>query len=142
MIIPWGTDAPLYHRPYATIAMMAINVLVFFVVPRDAYADYVLILGDGVHPVQWLTNNFLHSGIVHLVGNMIFLWTFGLVVEGKLGWLRFTAVYLLLGVTESAAMQLLVPSEQQICKRTALPGGGGSRPPAERGAAATPPIPG
>jgi membrane associated rhomboid family serine protease len=114
MIIPWGTDAPLYHRPYATVAMIAINVLLFFVVPRDAYDDYVLVVGDGVHPVQWLTNNFLHSGIFHLIGNMIFLWTFGLVVEGKLGSIRFLVVYLLLGVFESAAMQLLVPSEQEV----------------------------
>jgi membrane associated rhomboid family serine protease len=114
MIIPWGTDAPIYHRPFATFALLAINVLLFFVVPGDAYEDYVLVLGDGVHPVQWLTNNFLHSGIFHLAGNMIFLWTFGLVVEGKLGWLRFLAVYLFLGVVESAAMQLLVPSEQEV----------------------------
>jgi membrane associated rhomboid family serine protease len=114
MIIPWGTDAPLYHRPYATIAMIAINVLLFFVVPSDAYSDYVLVLGDGLHPVQWLTNNFLHSGIFHLIGNMIFLWTFGLVVEGKLGWIRFLVVYFLLGIFESAAMQLLVPSEQEV----------------------------
>ena len=114
MIIPWGTDAPLYHRPFATIALIAINVLLFFVVPGDAYEDYVLVLGDGVHPVQWLTNNFLHTGIFHLVGNMVFLWTFGLVVEGKLGWLRFLAVYLLLGVVDSAAMQVLVPSEQAV----------------------------
>jgi membrane associated rhomboid family serine protease len=114
MIIPWGTDAPIYHRPFATIALILINVLLLFVLPRDAYDDFVLVIGDGVHPIQWLTNNFLHSGIIHLVGNMIFLWTFGLIVEGKLGWWRFTIVYLLLGVVDSALMQLLVPSEQEI----------------------------
>jgi membrane associated rhomboid family serine protease len=114
MIIPWGTDAPIYHRPFATIGMIALNVLLFFIVPQDAYSDYVLVLGDGVHPVQWLTNNFLHSGIFHLIGNMIFLWTFGLVVEGKIGWLRFLIVYLLLGVFDSAAMQVIVPSEQEV----------------------------
>jgi membrane associated rhomboid family serine protease len=114
MIIPWGTDAPIYHRPFATIALILINVLLLFVVPRDAYDDYVLVIGDGVHPIQWLTNNFLHSGIIHLVGNMIFLWTFGLIVEGKLGWWRFLIVYLLLGVVDSALMQLLVPSSVEI----------------------------
>jgi membrane associated rhomboid family serine protease len=114
MIIPLGSDAPLYHRPFATICLMAINVLVYFVVPRDAYEDYALILGDGVHPVQWLTNIFLHRGFFHLAGNMIFLWTFGLVVEGKLGWLRFALIYLSLGVFESGAMQILVPSSHEI----------------------------
>ena len=49
-------------------------------------------LGNGLHPLQWLTNNFMHSGFFHLAGNMIFLWTFGLVVEGKLGWWRFLLV--------------------------------------------------
>ena len=39
---------------------------------------------------------------------MLFLWTFGLVVEGKLGWWGFLLVYLGLGVTESAAMQVVV----------------------------------
>jgi membrane associated rhomboid family serine protease len=114
MIIPWGTDAPIYHRPFATIALIAINVLLFFVIPGDAYDGYVLVVGDGVRPVQWLTNNFLHSGFFHLAGNMIFLWTFGFVVEGKLGWVRFLIIYLLLGVSESAAMQLLLPSEHEV----------------------------
>lgn len=114
MIIPWGTDAPIYHRPFATIAIIAINVLLFLVVPRDAYDDHVLVIGDGLHPLQWLTNNFLHSGIFHLAGNMIFLLTFGLVVEGKIGWFRFLIVYLLLGVVESGAMQILLTSEQPV----------------------------
>ena len=113
MIIPWGTDAPIYHRPFATIALIADQRAAPLRRARGMpTTDYVLVIGDGVHPVQWLTNNFLHSGIFHLVGNMIFLWTFGLVVEGKLGWWRFPLVYLLLGVVDSAAMQLLVPSEQ------------------------------
>ncbi len=116
MIIPWGTDAPLYHRPFATIALIAINTLLLVLVPRDAYADYVLKLGDGIDPLQWLTNNFLHSGVLPLVGNMIFLWTFGLVVEGKIGWWRFAIVYLVLGVVDSALMQSLVPGgpSQQV----------------------------
>ncbi len=114
MIIPWGTDAPLYHRPFVTIALMVINVGVYLWLPEDLYQEYVLFLGTGVHPVQWLTHNFLHGGIIHLVGNMIFLWTFGLVVEGKLGWWRYLLVYLGLGVFDSAAMQILVPSEHEI----------------------------
>jgi membrane associated rhomboid family serine protease len=114
MIIPWGTDAPIYHRPLATITLIVLNVLAFFLVPSDARQDWALVLGAGVHPLQWFTNLFLHTGFVHLAGNMIFLWTFGFVVEGKIGWLAFTLVYLFLGVTESAAMQLLVSSEHSI----------------------------
>ena len=114
MLIPWGTDAPLYHRPVVTIALIVLNVLSLLLLPAGAYEDWALVLGDGVHPAQWLTNNFMHSGWFHLVGNLIFLWTFGFVVEGKLGWWAFTLVYLGMGVSESAAMQLLVPSQEEV----------------------------
>ncbi len=114
MIIPWGTDAPIYHRPIATITLIVLNVLAFFLFPSSAFKDWTLVLGGGTHPVQWLTNLFMHTGFFHLAGNMIFLWTFGFVVEGKIGWLAFTLLYLFLGVTESAAMQLLVRSEPPI----------------------------
>jgi membrane associated rhomboid family serine protease len=114
MIIPWGTDAPIYHRPVATIALILLNVLSYLLFPSGRYDDWTLTLGEGVHPVQWLTNLFMHTGLFHLIGNMIFLWTFGLVVEGKLGWWAFTLVYLGLGVGESAGMQLLVHSQQPV----------------------------
>jgi membrane associated rhomboid family serine protease len=113
MLIPWGSDAPLYHRPYATIALVVLNVVAFAVLPRGD-EDWVLVLGDGVHPRQWLTNLFLHAGWVHLIGNMIFLWTFGMVVEGKIGSWAFLLVYLGIGVIESAGIQLVVRSEAPV----------------------------
>jgi membrane associated rhomboid family serine protease len=111
MIIPCGTDAPIYHRPIATVAMMALCVASYLFLPAGARAESALVLGDGLHPAQWVTNLFVHRGLFHLVGNMIFLWTFGFVVEGKLGWWAFALVYLGVGVSESAMMQLLVQSE-------------------------------
>jgi membrane associated rhomboid family serine protease len=110
MIFPWGTDAPIYHRPIATIGMIVVNIVVFVMFPASQNEAWTLVLGDDLHPVQWVTNLFLHAGFFQLAGNMIFLWTFGLVVEGKLGWWAFLLVYLGLGVTESAGMQLLVHS--------------------------------
>ena len=76
--------------------------------PTALNQDWTLVLGDGIHPAQWVTNLFLHSGFWHVAGNMIFLWTFGFVVEGKLGWWAFMLVYLGLGTVESAGMQLMV----------------------------------
>ena len=35
----------------------------------------------------------MHGGLMHLLGNMLFLWAFGLVVEGEIGSLRFVALY-------------------------------------------------
>jgi membrane associated rhomboid family serine protease len=114
MIIPWGTDAPIYHRPIATIAIIVLNVLSALLFPAGLYEDWTLVLGDGVHPLQWLTNIFMHAGLGHLVGNMLFLWAFGIIVEGKLGWRAFTLVYLGLGVVESALMQILIRSEEPV----------------------------
>lgn len=49
----------------------------------------------------------MHDDIFHLVGNMVFLWAFGLVVEGKLGWLSFTAIYLGIGTLYGCILQML-----------------------------------
>jgi membrane associated rhomboid family serine protease len=105
MLIPWGTDAPIYHKPYATVVVIVLNVLVFVLFQSSHHEDWALVLGQGLHPLQWVANIFMHLGIGHLVGNMIFLWAFGIVVEGKLGAAAFLAVYLGIGVVESAILQ-------------------------------------
>lgn len=125
LIIPMGTDAPIYHWPRATVALIVLNVACFFAVPpriaevsfdedgtevvspETPFQRYALSLGDGLHPVQWVTHNFLHLGIGHLVGNMIFLWAFGIVVEGKLGMFRYLALYLAIGTLHGALTQTL-----------------------------------
>jgi membrane associated rhomboid family serine protease len=40
---------------------------------------------------------FMHAGIFHLVSNMWYLWIFGNAVESSIGFLKFTALYLLCG---------------------------------------------
>ncbi|HEV3416610.1 MAG TPA: rhomboid family intramembrane serine protease, partial [Pirellulales bacterium] len=92
MLIPYNTDAPLYHFPFVTIGLIAVNAIVLVVTMQadpSAVKPWELQFGHGLQPGQWVSNNFLHSDIVHLLGNMFFLWGFGLVVEGKLGWWRF-----------------------------------------------------
>ncbi len=76
--------------------MIAVNVAVFVLEMLQPGAAEFLALqtGNGLHPYQWLTNNFVHADFMHILSNMLFLWSFGLVVEGKLGWLRTLAVYL------------------------------------------------
>jgi membrane associated rhomboid family serine protease len=112
MIIPWGTDAPIYHRPVATIALIVINTLVFFAFPSHDYKEWALELGAGVHPFQWITACFMHIGFEHLFENMIFLWAFGIIVEGKLGWWLFTLVYLGIGVVAHALLQFTIHPEE------------------------------
>ena len=52
-----------------------------------------------------LASMFLHGGLLHLAGNMLFLWVFGNNVEDRLGRVLFLAFYLLGGVA-AAALQL------------------------------------
>src|SRR5262245_52797157 len=110
MIIPWNTDAPIYYFPWATLGLIAVNTAVLgwlFAGDFDErqVENLLLVYGEGLHPLQWVTSAFIHAGIGHLVGNMMFLWPFGLVVEGKLGWWKFLLVYFGLGIVQNAAEQ-------------------------------------
>lgn len=49
-------------------------------------------------PLTLLTSLFLHGGIGHLLGNMIFLWLFGCMLEPGMGRLRFLGLYLVSGI--------------------------------------------
>lgn len=115
MFFPYSTDAPVYHWPWATIGLIVANVLVpvgiiLGVLPFDLETGdpWVLQYGEGLWPAQWFCSPFMHAGVFHLLGNMVALWTFGLVVEGKLGWRRYLPLYLFLAVGESAIEQTLM----------------------------------
>ena len=86
MLIPIGTDAPLYHRPWGTLGLMALCTLVFLTVDVDTPNTWWTLNHGSLNPVPLLTSSLSHADIIHLVGNMIFLYVFGLVIEGKLGW--------------------------------------------------------
>lgn len=105
---PINTDAPIYHWPWMTVVLISVNVLVFgglFVTNGEVGEDLILHYGEGLNPLEWITSNFAHAGLMHLAGNMIFLWSFGLVVEGKIGWWKFAIVYLGLGAAQCAIEQ-------------------------------------
>ena len=105
MLIPIGTDAPIYHLPVMTVGLIALNTTLFFLVGHPQ--EWMLSIGNGWHPLQWLTSAFLHANIYHLIGNMFFLWAYGLVVEGKIGSWRFLLTYLLMAASESFVAQTL-----------------------------------
>ena len=108
---PYTTDAPLYHLPIATIGLVLANVLIFLGMITGHIPDaenWLLWYGTGLHPDQWLKSIFSHAGIEHLVGNMLFLWVFGLIVEGKIGWWKFLACYLGIGILHSMLEQIVM----------------------------------
>lgn len=78
---------------------------------KTAPADgdpFTLQYGRGLRPWQWITGHFLHADFLHLLGNMVWLWTFGLIVEGKIGWQKFLAVYMGIAVVEGFMEQTLM----------------------------------
>ena len=109
LLIPYGTDAPIYYRPYATVGLIVVNVVLSLVlshaVTQDVRDRLALSLGQGFHPLEWITHLFLHAGLVHVVGSMVMLWVFGLIVEGKVGPLWFLGSYLGIGMLHGATVQ-------------------------------------
>lgn len=112
MFLPYGTDAPIYHWPITTVVLIVINTLVFAakIAAPDQAEAFELAFGDGYHPIQWITCCFLHLNAEHLVGNMIFLWSFGLIVEGKLGWYKTLCIYLGIAAIHGLVVQSLMLS--------------------------------
>ena len=110
MFIPYSTDAPIYHWPVATVGLIVVNTAVFFAAVTGQLPHpelWILNYGESLTPLQWLLSMFLHFDVGHLLGNMIFLWVFGLVIEGKIGWWRFLLCYLGIGIVQSAGEQSL-----------------------------------
>lgn len=60
-------------------------------------------VGDVAGPAGLLTHMFVHAGILHLVGNMIYLLVFGDNVEDRLGPVRYLALYIVGGLVAAAA---------------------------------------
>ena len=112
LYLPYSTDAPIYYRPIITIAMIVINILVFFMFTHEEIEPYMLAIGAGLHPIQWLTANFLHADIFHLAFNMLFLWIFGLVVEGKFGNLQMLVAYLGICTFDGAIIQIMTQGQE------------------------------
>ncbi|HAB17415.1 MAG TPA: rhomboid family intramembrane serine protease [Verrucomicrobiota bacterium] len=55
----------------------------------------------------WITNIFVHAGVFHLIGNMVYLYLFGACVEDLLGHWRFTVFYLAAGIVATLAHVIL-----------------------------------
>jgi membrane associated rhomboid family serine protease len=116
MLIPYSTDAPIYHWPFATLGTIILNSLIYLGVAmlpeeqRDAvYRNFILLYGHW-NPIQWVTSNYMHAGFMHVFGNMIVLWGIGIIVEGKVGWWVFLLIYNLIGIAQNCIEQTLMLS--------------------------------
>src|SRR5262245_12188086 len=73
--------------------------------PTDRYALHTA--WDEFHWYQLVTYLFLHGGVMHLFGNMLFLFCFGNAVNAKLGHWQFLALYFGVGVLAGVASVVL-----------------------------------
>jgi membrane associated rhomboid family serine protease len=103
-MFPLRDVIPSRTTPIVTYLLIAINAVVFFyevaLAPRsfDAFIAAHALVPAHVTPGTILTSMFLHSGWMHIIGNMWSLWIFGDNVEDRLGHLRYLGFYLGAGV--------------------------------------------
>ena len=133
-MFPLKDDIPSRTTPFVTIGLIVINVLVFLYQaslelsgdPHSARAAEAFILEFGAVPCRLVgmcvttdafphpfatvfTSMFLHGGLLHVGGNMLYLWIFGDNVEDTFGHGRFLLFYLLSGIAAAAAQVAASP---------------------------------
>ena len=97
--------------PLVTYALLALNVLFFFVelsggdafIEQWAFVPSRFLANPGGDFLTLFTAMFMHAGWVHLGGNMLYLWIFGDNVEDRFGHIKFTIFYLLCGLAATFA---------------------------------------
>lgn len=102
-MFPIRDHNPSYNTPWVTWALIAINIVVYVMTApwggdlRELWLDNALWPAAVTHGVAWhglITHMFLHAGILHLAGNMLFLWVFGDNMEDRMGHVGFLLFYL------------------------------------------------
>jgi membrane associated rhomboid family serine protease len=114
-VLPLRDNVPTRNFPVVTVALIAVNVLVWVLYQLPDLQGSVDELA--YHPCEvegscptvgqgWLltalTSMFMHGSWAHLLGNMLFLWIFGNNVEDALGHVRYLAFYLAGGFAATA----------------------------------------
>ena len=133
-MFPLKDDIPTRRAPILTIALIAINVIVYFALEQGLWGLGVTgndVVGEyGAIPYEitngedlpgeaapfWLTiltSMFLHGSLLHLGGNMLFLWIFGNNIEDSMGRLTFIAFYLLGGLA-ALGLQVATDPDSQV----------------------------
>jgi rhomboid family protein len=118
MVIPEkDVSRPLNRFPITLTTIIALNVVMFIIefVQGDSFvARYSLKPNEIVHGHQLetlFTSMFMHAGLLHIGGNMLYLWIFGDEVEANyLGSLRFVVFYLVCGLAAEALQIAVEPT--------------------------------
>ena len=111
-MLPIGDDNSARRiAPLVTYALVALNVLFFFVelsggdafIMKWAFVPSRFLANPLGDFVTLFTSMFMHAGWLHLGGNMLYLWIFGDNVEDRFGHVKFIIFYLLCGLVATFA---------------------------------------
>ena len=133
-MFPLKDDNPTHSPSIVTIGLIVANALVYLYQfsleaggAQGARAGQAFIEEFGLVPcrltgacrstidlpspvVTMFTSMFMHGGLFHIGGNMLFLWIFGNNVEDTLGHGRYLIFYLACGVAAALAQTAIGPS--------------------------------
>jgi len=130
MFIPLKDENPTARFPYLTLLLITLNCLIFVfqLFSPQGLPGSVLKMGaipyeithfqtlqglpvTRISPILALVvSMFIHGGLFHLVGNMLYLWIFGNNIEDFLGPARFIIFYLICGLSASFTHILFNPN--------------------------------
>lgn len=124
----WRTET----RPYVTLGIVAACVVVFlYQMSLSGLENGRFIYQTGLIPVRLLgganlppsldtvpawatlvTSMFVHSGLIHLIVNMIVLVSFGTLVERIVGWPRYLVLYFVSGIAGGLLHAVVLPNSE------------------------------
>lgn len=108
---PIGDENKPSKTPYVNYALIIVNVVIFFFFYIQGWrVFYKAIERYGAAPIYILsgkrletlfTSMFMHADILHLLGNMVYLWVFGDNIEDSFGHVKYLIFYLFGGLFAS-----------------------------------------
>ena len=118
-MIPIRDYNPTRRPSLLTWGLILINFAVYFylahnpVMDENAIARYAVVPADisaGRHLGTLITSLFLHANLLHVAGNMLFLWIFGNNVEDRIGEIKFLIIYFAAGMGGSLLQVFITPT--------------------------------
>lgn len=124
-MIPFKDDNPTNTFPFVTGLLIVINIAVFILQIFSEQSGREIVFMYGAVPANLLqfhstqpipalmtlfTSMFMHGGVLHLAGNMLYFWIFGDNIEDSLGHVRFLVFYLFCGVVSAYAYAMVDPA--------------------------------
>ena len=104
MLVPYEFETLLERRPWANWIIVGACVMVSLAVWTDSLPESVVdhLVLQSASLVQLMGHLFLHAGVIHLVGNMIFLWVFGNAICCNTSNVLYTALFFGCGMAAGA----------------------------------------